>query len=48
MSISADYFVELGQERILSMDLDSLRASYQKKAKQVHPDGGGDESDLIA
>ena len=46
MSISADYFVELGQERILSMDLDSLCASYQKKAKQVHPDGGGDESDF--
>lgn len=46
MSMSVDYFAELEQERILSIDLDSLRESFQMKAKEVHPDGGGDESDF--
>ena len=44
--MSVDYFAELGQERILSIDLDSLRESFQMTAKKVHPDGGGDESDF--
>jgi len=41
MSVGEDCFAELGQERILSIDLDSLRGSFQMKAKEVHPDGGG-------
>lgn len=44
--MSVDYFAELEQERILSIHLDSLRESFQMKAKEVHPDGGGDESDF--
>ena len=46
MSVGEDCFAELGQKRILSIDLDSLRESFQMKAKEVHPDGGGDESDF--
>ena len=46
MSMSTDYFAELGRDRILSINLDSLRETFQMKAKEVHPDRGGDESDF--
>ena len=46
MSMSIDYFAELGQDRVLSINLDSLRETFQMKAKEVHPDRGGDESDF--
>jgi curved DNA-binding protein CbpA len=41
MSFGEDCFAELGQERVLSINIDSLRESFQMKSKEAHPDSGG-------
>ncbi|MEC9036411.1 MAG: hypothetical protein VX588_06285 [Verrucomicrobiota bacterium] len=48
MSFGEDCFAQLGQERILSIDIDSLRKLFQVKAKEAHPDSGSNGTNFDA